>query len=129
MKHVVSVAALLLLSGCSDTSAVKDAVTDNLKDPGSVEFGEITIVDGAFGKLACATVNARNSFGGYTGEQQITLKHMAEAGWMWAGESPSGSHKGCVEFITDMANDDGSEAAAAIDAMMAGEEPATTTNK
>jgi hypothetical protein len=129
MKHVVSVAALLLLSGCSDTSAVKDAVKENLIDPGSVEFGEITIVDGAFGKLACATVNARNSFGGYTGEQQIMLKHMDEAGWMWAGESPSGSHEGCIRFITDMANDDGSEAAAAIDAIMAGEEPITPTDK
>lgn len=129
MKYVVSIAALLLLSGCSDTSAVKNAVKENLVDPSSAEFGEITIVNGTFGKLACATVNARNSFGGYTGDQQITLKHMDEAGWMWVGESPSGSHEGCIRIITDMANDDGSEAAAAIDAIMAGEEPTTPTDK
>jgi hypothetical protein len=40
-------------------------LAENLKDPGSrqVEFGKPTA------HLACATVNAKNSYGGYTGKQ------------------------------------------------------------
>lgn len=122
MKYVVSIVALLLLSGCSDTGAVKDAITEGLKDPTSAEFGEISIVDGVGGKFACATVNARNSFGGYTGDQQIMLQHHDAEGWTWAGEGTEQPHKSCVDFITSMAKDDGSEAAQ--DAAQAGAEAA-----
>lgn len=112
MRYVISITALLLLTGCSETGAVKDAITERLKDPSSAEFGEISIVEGVGGKLACATVNARNSFGGYTGEQQITLKHMGDAGWMWVGDATETSHESCVRIITTIANDGNAEAEA-----------------
>lgn len=131
MKYVLSIAAILLLSGCSESGAVKDAITERLKDPGSAEFGDISVVDGAGGKYACATVNARNSFGGYTGEQQITLQHMGEAGWMWVGDATESSHESCVRIITTMANNDNAEAEAeqaARDAAAAGAEAAAVVD-
>lgn len=109
MKYVASIAALVLLGGCSDTGAVKDAITDNLKDPGSAKFGEISIVEGVGGKFACASVNARNSLGGYTGEQQIKLRHMGADGWVWAGTPDEVDHQSCVTVITEWANDGDAE--------------------
>lgn len=51
-------------------SEAKKAVISNLKDPDSAKFGKFTLVDN---RGACLTVNARNAFGGYTGDQQATL--------------------------------------------------------
>lgn len=59
----------MLLSSCGIESDAKKAVLGSLKDPDSAKFGEFTQVD----EYACLTVNARNSMGGYTGDQQATL--------------------------------------------------------
>lgn len=129
MKYPLSIAALFLLAGCSDSGAVKDAVTERLKDAGSAEFGEITIVDGVAGKFACASINARNSFGGYTGEQQITLTDLGGEGWVWVDEGAEVTHQSCVNIITQMANNDNAEAdaeQAARDAREAGAEAAAS---
>lgn len=112
MKYIVGITALVLLSGCSDSGAVRDAVTENLKDPASAKFGEISVVEGIGGKFACASVNARNSLGGYTGEQQIKLRHMGDDGWIWAGDPDETDHQYCVKVITEWANDGGAEAEA-----------------
>lgn len=48
--------------------AAQRAVRERLKDPSSAEFGEFRYVRG---KAGCGTVNARNGFGGYTGEQRF----------------------------------------------------------
>lgn len=50
--------------------AVQDGVRKSLKDPSSAEFGSYKATrslgpDGAI--VVCGTVNAKNSFGGYTG--------------------------------------------------------------
>lgn len=123
MKYVVSIVALVLLTGCSDTGAVKDAVTEGLIDADSAKFGEITIVNGDAGKFACATVNARNSFGGYTGDQQVMLKDEGSDGWAWMGEGSEQSHQSCVEFVTSLSDVD-EAAQAAADAAAAGAEAA-----
>ena len=68
--HVV-VLGCLLLAGCGSESEAKKAVLENLKDPDSAKFGKFTQVDE---KSACFTVNARNSMGGYTGDQQALLR-------------------------------------------------------
>ncbi len=49
--------------------AVKQAVINILKDPSSATFGEININDDLH--VACVLVNAKNGFGGYTGEHGI----------------------------------------------------------
>lgn len=48
----------------------KRAVTAVLKDPESAKFGYI-YPSAAMINVACGTVNAKNSFGGYTGEQKF----------------------------------------------------------
>lgn len=56
-----------------DTAAVKQGVTKALKDPESARFGAMKA--GADGKgvvSVCGYVNAKNSFGGYTGEKLFT---------------------------------------------------------
>lgn len=71
----------VLLSGCGDESNIKAAVKKDLKDPDSAKFGKITIFTAKDKKdqkgntinAACATVNAKNGFGGYTGDKQAYL--------------------------------------------------------
>lgn len=78
--------AALLLAGCQTTATtpsvtysaipltpnqletVQAGVRGSLKDPGSAQFGKIVAAQNSNGETAaCGTVNARNSFGGYTG--------------------------------------------------------------
>ena len=77
MRKLWAIAVLVLLSGCSEPSqktaerrAIRDAeaaVTQLLQDPGSATFGEDHFV-ALGGELICGTVNAKNGFGGYTGQ-------------------------------------------------------------
>ncbi len=51
----------------------------SLKDPDSAKFsGYVRLVDNIG---ACVEVNAKNSFGGYTGFQQAVLMKVGGAGW------------------------------------------------
>ncbi len=62
----------LLLAACGGNEAeAKKAVLENLKDPDSAKFGKFTQINE---ELACMTVNAKNSMGGYTGDKQAFLK-------------------------------------------------------
>lgn len=103
MKHMKYLAALAVLAGCSDNTAIKDAIKSGLKDPDSAEFGEIGVAQGPKGKWSCVTVNARNSFGGYTGDKQIALKHVAPKGWIWIGEPTDITHETCMEYASTAA--------------------------
>ena len=91
MKRFLTIlAALAALAGCQTSAqiastmeagtpvalngrqldAVRSGVRAVLKDPGSAQFGTIRAVrmsEGAY--VVCGYVNARNSFGGYTGHQ------------------------------------------------------------
>lgn len=61
------------------TSAVHDGVRKALKDPDSARFGLVSAGRLASGGIvACGWINAKNSFGGYTGEKPfggILLDH------------------------------------------------------
>lgn len=54
--------------GDAAVRAAKAAVTSRLKDPESVRFGR-TWAGGDSMLVGCGYVNAKNSFGGYTGEE------------------------------------------------------------
>ena len=87
MRMAVAVSACLLLAGCQTQSkepeiytpkkltsaqgaAVHDGVRNALKDPESARFGSVVAgVNSDDVLVACGWVNARNSFGGYTGEK------------------------------------------------------------
>lgn len=74
----------LLVASCGDPGAhqtpeealmmeAQEAVRAELKDPESARFGETaaTIVLPSIGAVCFGTVNAKNSFGGYAGEQKF----------------------------------------------------------
>lgn len=84
MKHVVTAPLALLVASCVDPGAhqtaeealmveAQEAVRAELKDPESARFGETaaTIVLPSIGAVCFGTVNAKNSFGGYVGEQKF----------------------------------------------------------
>lgn len=95
MKNILFVlGATILLSACgSNESNARKAVRDSLKDSESAKFGEFTII-GDKEDAACLTVNAKNSFGGYTGNQDAYLRK-DEAGWHIVSMTEK-SHNDCV---------------------------------
>lgn len=70
MKPIYLTACVALaLCGCnSNQRAAERAVRDMLKDPDSAKFGEFYFNEET--NAGCLTVNAKNSMGGYTGDQQ-----------------------------------------------------------
>jgi hypothetical protein len=56
-----------------EVAQAMELVRSHLKDPSSAVFGPVKIAMGVNGKVACGTVNARNSFGGFTGMQQFSV--------------------------------------------------------
>lgn len=99
MKTVQLVVLLLfplVLTACSGPEgSAQRAVIASLKDPDSAKFGKFT----RFGKdLACLTVNAKNSMGGYTGDQQAFLIELKD-GWNVISIS-KGSQEFCIDFAT-----------------------------
>jgi hypothetical protein len=79
MKRIILMA--LVLAGCSPAADVEHDVAAALKDPASAEFGEITVRGDGISRIACGTVNSKNSFGGYTGHQPF----MAKGGLLYIG--------------------------------------------
>lgn len=82
---LLSIALLGLVSGCGPTDSeltrlARTSVQKQLKDPDSAKFGEITLVTPAQQsttyqsiKVACGSVNAKNSYGGYEGVVRFTV--------------------------------------------------------
>lgn len=82
------------LSACSgEKAAAQKAVASNLKDPESAKFGEFTRLGKDF---VCLGVNAKNSMGGYTGEQQAIL--VEKSGEWHVVTIQKISHQDCIEF-------------------------------
>ncbi|VVN17103.1 hypothetical protein PS647_04158 [Pseudomonas fluorescens] len=72
IKFSVFVFVCVLLHGCGGAEGeARKAVLEHLKDPDSAKFGQFTQVDE---QVACLTVNAKNSVGGYIGNEQALLK-------------------------------------------------------
>lgn len=56
-----------------EIGAVKEAVAERLKDPGSAQFGEMRAArQPGKNAIVCGEVNARNSYGGYVGRRTYT---------------------------------------------------------
>lgn len=70
-KVVAAILGCLLLAACGNESEVEKTVLATLKDPDSAKFGKFTQVSES---LACMTVNAKNSMGGYSGDRQAFLE-------------------------------------------------------
>lgn len=91
-----------------DEDDAKNALRARLKDPDSAKFGKFTIAGKLNGgQTACLTYNARNSFGGYAGDQEAIMakfKDGENAVWVAAmmGDEIPGralSHEKCIETL------------------------------
>jgi hypothetical protein len=79
------------------------AVLEKLKDPDSAKFGKVILVD--HGKGACIEVNAKNTYGGYTGYQQAMVMNVVD-GWYTAGiKDITLDH--CIRAVHSVLNDQG----------------------
>ena len=91
------VCALLLVACGGDEATAKKAVLGSLKDPESARFGKFSLA----GKQgACFTVNAKNSMGGYTGDQQAYLVREGEKAWVVIDIDKDLSHEKCIEILS-----------------------------
>lgn len=79
MKIFAIIASLAALSACgSNQSGAEEAVRDILKDPESAKFGEFYYNETT--RKGCLAVNAKNSMGGYTGDQWAYVEK-TDKGW------------------------------------------------
>ena len=100
IRYTISLALALALTGCGGfQKGAEDAVRKSLKDPDSAQFGNFYFNKKT--QKGCLTVNAKNSMGGYTGDQQAYVRH-TDAGWTEQGiaDIPLDS---CKEIYADEA--------------------------
>ena len=77
----------------------REVVLHVLKDPESAKFGEFSVVTSDSNmQTACLAVNARNSFGGYVGEQQASLFKI-NGKWLLAGMAHSSVDHAECKFL------------------------------
>jgi hypothetical protein len=68
MTRYAVVVLAILCAGCDN--AAERAVRDQLIDPASAEFSEVT----SKGNVTCGLVNSKNRMGGYTGRQVFFVR-------------------------------------------------------
>lgn len=73
-------------------SRIQANVRNSLKDPDSAKFGQFFEVDS---ENACIGVNAKNAFGGYTGEKFISLMKSQNGDWVVTSSSTEFSDASC----------------------------------
>lgn len=94
-KFLATVAIAAALTGCAAPKpmppiqlvapteeqkvAISKAIAERLKDPESARFGKIVLLGNQ--RFACAEVNAKNAFGGYTGTQVAGLMRSPRNTW------------------------------------------------
>ncbi|KMS55944.1 hypothetical protein [Sphingobium cupriresistens] len=102
-RIIAMVVATLTLAACDrNRSAAEDAVRGSLKDPDSAKFGDFYYNEKT--KKGCLTVNARNSMGGYTGDQQAYVEP-GDKGWLTIGFADV-SQESCRNVFADAVQDE-----------------------
>ncbi|MCD2164669.1 hypothetical protein [Comamonas koreensis] len=108
-KIVVFCALSIAVSGCGNPHAdqiskAKSAVGMRLKDPESARFGEAFVVVPTEKsdtypdlKIVCGRVNAKNSYGGYTGEIRFIV---------WLGKPEGASSSEVLEVEMEKRSED-----------------------
>lgn len=105
MKVLVLALITISMIGCdfkplgfgkpTEEEKLQEIVRVRLVDPDSAKFGEVTLVNE---NHACVSVNAKNSMGGYSGEQQAFLKKISG---LWQVISiDEVTHKSCIEILS-----------------------------
>ena len=102
---LVYVFALAACDSASFYNPLKKAVREKLKDPDSAKFGDPVVL----GNRACISVNAKNSYGGYTGSKYTHLKRISSDNWYvesMEGESECSESVLSQKLSIDKANED-----------------------
>ena len=79
-RIVLTITVSIAIAGCDNLtfdSSIKQAVRAELKDPDSAKFKDEIVVQ----TRACISVNAKNSYGGYTGAKIAHLKKLESGNW------------------------------------------------
>lgn len=87
----------MVAAGCDSRIArSEDGVRALLKDPSSAKFGKTKAYGPKENFVACGTVNAKNSFGGYVGDRPFMVRNTA----IYIGDDEtSGSIMACCSGI------------------------------
>ena len=100
-KLILSLALACIVSFPAFAFEHEQALRDSFKDPGAVEFKEITTkpVDG--GTVICGKVNGKNSYGAYTGFTDfIAIMDRGELGYLLtAREVPTTDFRGKMREV------------------------------
>ena len=83
---IAALASLLCLSALAQEDVLKAKVIRQLKDPDSAQFRNLRVSAG--GVARCGEVNAKNSYGGYTGFRAFVADQDGVA-WQGDGSTPS----------------------------------------
>ena len=79
VRVLLAIACITPLTACNRAKGgAEAAVRETLKDPDSAKFGDFYYNEKT--KKGCLTVNARNSMGGYIGDQQAYVER-SDDGW------------------------------------------------
>ena len=117
MKKITALAGvllLLLLAGC-EKSKIKSSIAEDMKDPSSVKFGKFIWIEtdgpredcgpqfpsinlNRFCPIACVEVNAKNSYGGYTGEKIYLVKKADNADYYLSSQVYA---RGSVDYCAE----------------------------
>jgi hypothetical protein len=101
-RIIFSLLLLTGLTGCGSVeSEVQEAVRKSLKDPESAKFGKFTLVNE---NGACIWVNARNSQGGYSGEQIAVVVRVAKT-WHVIGINSDFDLENCKRIVSASAKE------------------------
>lgn len=102
--RLIALPLLLLAGACGSTEReitereIQNAVRASMLDPRSAIFGEMSFT--ASGNSACVTINGKNTFGGYTGNQQAIVRKNPQTGtWRSTAVTDDLSHAQCMTAI------------------------------
>ncbi|MBS7696272.1 MULTISPECIES: hypothetical protein [unclassified Chelatococcus] len=88
--------------------AIQSAVKRDLKDPYSAHFGEIKATRGADGTVvACGFLNAKNSFGAYTGMKPFAAGLIEASGKYLGSARLVGGDDFAVRYTTNYCHNEG----------------------
>lgn len=88
MKKLFAVIGILLLHSLSHASGARieraeEKVKERLKDPESARFRNETVREDRDETIVCGEVNAKNSFGGYTGFVPFSYLMKSDIAFIW----------------------------------------------
>lgn len=81
----------------NERSMIISAINQSLFDSGSAKYLDISLIDKSY---ACAEVNAKNRFGGYTGFQNMVAAYISGS-WFFVYSLEDNSIS-CIDFIAKM---------------------------